>query len=312
MTEQQKLRRILTSAAAQNAELHIVFGQRLARAVPIRGRFVMMEEHNLRVLLDVSAVDDAWHNEPCSAYFSVRCADLGGSYAFSTRMVSHKTQLGITHARLALPTSCTSRQVRRFERLAPQDGMVQRMAVWNLKNVDVDKLQQMGNPQHQAALRATSRMQEPPPLSALLPIHLQSLGPADFQFSPTSGQCQLVNVSAGGARLMVSNEHLKEGIYSDQDNLLILLSLSRHKQQPILLTLAGSCTSVLGATQGQDVRMRFIYWNGRNINEPATWAPVSLRGVIPLYEWVSQGLGLDESKPKGIETSFDMPRIITE
>lgn len=311
MTEQQKLRRILASAAAQRAEMHLVFGQRLMRAAPIRGRFVSLQDHTLQVVLDESAVDDAWQNEPCSAYFSVRSADLSGSYAFATRIVSHKTKQGITLARLAMPNYCTSRQVRRFERLAPRDGMVQRMAVWNLKKSE-EHLARMGSDQQQAAMRIMTRMHEPPPLSALLPQQLQTLGPADHQFTQQIRGCQLVNVSAGGARLVVSREQLGAELYNESDNLLILLALSRAKQPPMLLSLAGACTAVLGASEGQqDVRMRFIYWNSCNLHERAQWSPVTLRGVLPLYDWVSQGLGIDETKSKGIETSFDDPLLIT-
>lgn len=311
MTEQQKLHRILGSAMAQRAELHLVFGQRLMRATPIRGRFVSMQDHSLHVALDVGAVDDAWQHEPCSAYFSVRCAELSGSYAFATRIIAHKSKQGITLARLVMPAYCTNRQVRRFERLAPEDGMVQRMAVWNLQKLQ-EKLARSSTDQQRAALRIMTRMQEPMPLSALLPQQMQALGPADYQLTQQVRGCQLVNVSAGGARLVVSREQAQSELYNESDNLLLLLVLSRAKQPPMLLSLAGSCTAVLGASHEQDVRMRFIYWNRCNLHERANWAPVSLRGVLPLYEWVSQGLGIDDSKPKGIETKFDAGELLVE
>lgn len=298
MSEGEKTRRILASAAAQRTELHIVFGQRLARPTPIRGRFAAVEADRLCILLDTAAVYDAWQSEPCSVYFSVRCAELSGSYAFTSRILGHQTRDNITRAHLALPHQCITRQVRRFERLSPATHMVQRMAVWNLKGLSLGHLPPM------QALRAMSHAHEPPPLSTLLPPRLQNLGPADFQRTQNATGCELVNVSAGGARMRLSLRP-SQMPYAEGDNLLLVLALSRQKQPPLLVSLAGACLGAGGGCeQGLDVKMRFIYWNNNQATELLKWAPVTLRGVLPLFDWVAEGLGVNEDTVKGVDTTF--------
>ena len=313
LTEQQKLERILTAAAAQKAELHLVFGQRLARPVPIRGRFMRVDESRILISLDTSGVYDAWEHEPCSVYFSVRCAELSGSYAFTTRMLANETRDNTTRALIALPTSYTPRQVRRFERLSPGTGMVQRMAVWNLKaqeppdSIPKHLLINMRTQPPRPASTLLARLDEGPPLVARLPAALQDMGPADFLHIQNKKACELVNVSAGGARMRLIPpvaQAAQAAPYEEGDNILLLLALTRPKATPLVLSLAGVCCGISANPADHDVKMRFLYWNHTEISNALSWAPVSLRGVTLLHDWVAHGLGFSQA-PRGIETSFD-------
>ena len=307
--EQQKLHRILASAAEQRVELHLVFSQRLIRPTPIRGRFVRFERDRILIVLDVSAVHDAWQQEPCSVYFSVR-GELSGSYAFSSPMLGHEPYKGITRALIALPTSYTSRRVRRFERLNPEPGDVLRMAVWNFKSLPVSMggmdLMSCGFASLPAlSVPSQTQMDEGPVLRDMLPPTLHTVGAPDYLYTDQKKACELVNVSAGGARLRLQDPQEKNNSYEIADNVLLLLALSRPRRSSLLLTLAGTCCGLDTSDTEQDLKMRFIYWSMQSKEQPLQWAPVTLAGVSPLFEWVAQNLTSAQGKAKGIETSFD-------
>jgi len=259
------VRELLLNANDQRATLELEFCSAEMQGRIVSGPCSLVEDSTMTVDVGFEQSLQTWIGEPVEASFKLDYKDTSAYYRFDSTVVDTRSGSRGTSVQLALPLYIHPVQKRHYVRINPLPSHLLGMGLWL-----IDPAQP-------------------------LPLDSTSLGCASLSYRPGKlTQCSLLNLSAGGMRMGVSQALLQQfpTRLTLQSRLLCLLLLrSPDNEHPMPFWLA---CSIVSLAEEQDnasivhIAVKFKAWAlAEKDRSDIFWFPAGKSGeVSPLASWI--------------------------